>query len=123
MEEPPNTKNLIGILKRVMNTDKTAMETDETESSDILLAKSSSDRATTSTTLYTRDNSRPYCPARRVRSERYERGNSYERERDPRKTLLGLMAEEDAAWFVTPYGTMLNVGILLEATKVSLRNN
>ena len=38
MEEPHNTKNLIGILKRIMTADKTAMETDETESSNILLA-------------------------------------------------------------------------------------
>ena len=41
MEEPPATKNLIGILKRVMTADKTAMvqnesESDKTESSDIL---------------------------------------------------------------------------------------
>ena len=40
-----------------MTADKTAMETNnETESSDILIAKSSSDRATTSSTFYTRDN-------------------------------------------------------------------
>ena len=74
MEEPPATKNLIGILKRVMTADKTARETNDTESSDILL---------------TRDNRRPYCPARRKRSERYENGNSYERERGPRKNPIG----------------------------------
>ena len=89
MKEPPATKNLIEILKRVMTADKTARETNETESSDILLAKSSSERATTSITLYTRDNSRPYRPARRIRSERYENGNSYERERGPRKNPIG----------------------------------
>ena len=91
MEEPPATKNLIGILKRVMTADKTAMETnesesDKTESSDILFAKSSSDRAMTNTTLYTRDRSRPYL--RRARSDRNERGNSYERERGIRRNTF-----------------------------------
>ena len=93
MEEPPATKNLIGILKRVMTADKTAMvqnesESDKTESSDILFANSSSDRDITNTTLYTRDNSRPYLPARRIRSDRYEHGNSYERERDTRRNIF-----------------------------------
>ena len=72
----------------VMTADKTAMETNnETESSDILIAQSSSDRATTSSTFYTRDNSRPHFPASRVRSGRYEHGIS--NERGPRKNPLG----------------------------------
>ena len=80
MTEPPNTKNLIGILKRVMTADKTAMEKDEE-----IYKTFSSDEATTSTTLYTDNNRRPYRPSRRIRSERYENGKSYERERGPRK--------------------------------------
>ena len=84
MTEPPNTKNLIGILKRVMTADKTAMEKDEE-----IYKTFSSDEATTSTTLYTDNNRRPYRPARRIRSERYENGKSYERERGPRKNPIG----------------------------------
>ena len=62
MEEPPASKNLVGILKRVMTTDKTNKETDEeteiykTFSSDTQVDNSSLDRATTRTTLYTQDN-------------------------------------------------------------------
>ena len=65
MTEPPNTKNLIGILKRVMTADKTAMEKDEE-----IYKTFSSDEATTSTTLYTDNKRRAYRPPRRDRTER-----------------------------------------------------
>ena len=74
MEEPPASKNLIGILKRVMTADKTDKEAEsETEiyktySSDTQV-ENSSDRATTSTALYSQDNRRDR-PARRGRIER-----------------------------------------------------
>ena len=79
MEEPPSSKNLIGILKRVMTADKTARElNNETESSDILITNASSDRdrATTSATFYTRDIRRQNRPISR---DRYEGGRSSER--------------------------------------------
>ena len=66
MDEPPNSKNLIGILKRVMTADKTAMEKDEEE----IYKTFSSDGATTSTTLYSENNRRAHRPAHRDRSER-----------------------------------------------------
>ena len=72
MEEPPASKNLIGILKRVMTTDKTNKETDEETEiffSNTQLDNSSSDRATR-TTLYAQDNRRVYRPVRRGRAER-----------------------------------------------------
>ena len=96
MEEPPSSKNLIGILKRVMTADKTAREANnETESSDILITNASSnrDRATTSATFYTREirrqnrpMSRDRCECERgYRPERYERmrwsPERYERKR------------------------------------------
>ena len=79
MEEPPCSKNLIGILKRVMTADKTAKELNsETESSDILITNASSDRdrATTSATFYARDIRRQNRPISR---DRYECGRSCER--------------------------------------------
>ena len=74
MEEPPASKNVISILKRVMTADKTDKEAEsETEiyktySSDTQ-GENSSDRATTSTALYSQDNRRDH-PARRGRTER-----------------------------------------------------
>ena len=62
-----------------MTADKTARESNvETESSDILIANTSSDRdrTTTSATLYTRDISRQHRPTSR---DRYECGRSCER--------------------------------------------
>ena len=83
MDEPPNTKNLIGILKRVMTADKTAMEKDEDE----IYKTFSPDEATTSTTLYTENNRRAYRPARRDRTERSDswRGEDYRRNQDSRR--------------------------------------
>ena len=77
MDEPPNTKNIIAILKRVMTADKTAMEKDEDE----IYKTFSPEGASTSTTLYTEKNRRAYRPARRDITER----NDYWRAEDSRR--------------------------------------
>ena len=89
MEEPPNSKNLIAILKRVMTGDKTARESNaEIEAPDTLIANNlsglhlSEREGAPSATFYTRDNRRRYHPLSR---DRYEYGRSYERDHRPER--------------------------------------
>ena len=97
MEEPPSSKNLKSILKRVFSTpnNEDTNNQDKANDSDVFLARSPENKTdlankdNTHPTLYTKDNRRVYRPERRGRHERRPEPWSTHHE-GPRKNSMGL---------------------------------